>query len=524
MTHIRLFSCKQAYWKLTVCMIFLVCALIGSSAQAFTYFDVVKRARALAAERYTPPVTTAPEALRALNFGEYQQIQQQHSTYHWSAEHSPFMVKYNHQGMQFSSAVKIHIVDAQGVREAAFSPDLFDYGDLGLDPAAFEGLGFAGFRILSALNSAEKPDDEVASFLGATYFRMIGRGQVYGASARGLAIDTALPSGEQFPRFTEFWIARPSRTDQHVTIYALLDAPSVTGAYRFTMTPGEDTVVDVRAQLYFRSTVGKLGVAPLTSMFLFGANQPSPTPNFRPELHDSDGLAIRTSRGEWLWRPLNNPRRLSVSAFQVDQLRGFGLMQRARSFMRYEDLEDRYELRPSVWVEPKGEWGPGRVELVEIPTGDETNDNIVAFWVPEAAPAAGQPLILDYRMVWTRNDLGFHDPNLGWVAQTRRSPGEIRGEDLVRRPDGTVMLRVDFRGQVLEDLDPGVPVVADVSADGNAEIVEAQVVRNPVSRGYRLLLRLKIKEAAKVSELRAFLKAGEMTLSEIWSYQLTPNE
>lgn len=524
MTYIRLFSCKQAYWKLTSYFVLLVLALAAARVEAFTYFDVVKRARALAAERYAAPGNSAPEALRALNFGEYQQIQQKRSTYHWAADNSPFMVKYNHQGMQFSTAVKINIVDAQGVREARFSPDLFDYGDLGLDSAAFDELGFAGFRLLSALNSPDKPDDELASFLGATYFRMIGRGQVYGASARGLAIDTALPSGEQFPRFTEFWIARPSRGDQHVNIYALLDSPSVTGAYRFTITPGEDTAVDVRAQLYFRTTVGKLGVAPLTSMFLFGANQPSPTPNFRPELHDSDGLAIRTGRGEWLWRPLNNPRRLSVSSFQVDQLRGFGLMQRARSFMRYEDLEDRYELRPSVWVEPRGDWGPGRVELVEIPTNDETNDNIVAFWIPEETPAAGQPLLLDYRMTWTRNDLGFHDPNLGWVAQTRRSPGEVRGDDLVRRPDGTVALRVDFRGQVLEDLDPGVPVIADVGSNGNAEIIESSVVRNPVSRGYRLLLRLKIKDAAKASELRAFLKAGEMTLSEVWSYQLPPNE
>lgn len=524
MTYIRLFFRKIAYGKLTLCFVFLVLACAAGRAEAFTYFEVVKRARALAAERYTPPGSAAPEALRALNFGEYQQIQQKRSTYHWSADNSPFTVKYNHQGMQFSSAVKIHIVDAQGVREAAFSPELFDYGDLGLDPAAFKGLGFAGFRILSALNSPDKPDDEVASFLGATYFRMIGRGQVYGASARGLAIDTALPSGEQFPRFTEFWIARPSRSDQHIQIYALLDSPSVTGAYRFTLTPGEDTVVDVRAQLYFRTTVGKLGVAPLTSMFLFGANQPSSTPNFRPELHDSDGLSIHTGRGEWLWRPLNNPRRLSISAFQVEQLRGFGLMQRARSFLRYEDLEDRYELRPSVWVQPKGDWGAGRVELVEIPTGDETNDNIVAFWVPKEPPQAGQPLLLDYRLIWTRNDLGFHDPNLGWVAQTRRSPGEVRGDDLVRRPDGTVMLRVDFRGQVLEDLDPGVPVVADVSSNANVEIIESTVVRNPVSRGYRLLLRLKVKEAAKVSELRAFLKAGEMTLSEVWSYQLPSND
>src|SRR5690606_23450635 len=318
---------------------------------------------------------------------------------------------------------------------------------------------------LHTINNPEKRDDEIASFLGASYFRMIGRGQVYGVSARGLAIDTAQPSGEQFPRFTEFWVSRPAATDDFLTVYALMDSPNVTGAYRFVIRPGEDTVADVRAQLYFRSGVGKLGVAPLTSMFLYGASQPAPIPSFRPEIHDSDGLAIRSGSGEHIWRPLNNPRRLSISSFQVEQLRGFGLMQRARSFARYEDLEERYELRPSVWVEPLGDWGAGRVELVEIPTGDETNDNIVAFWVPAALPPSGAPLQLEYRLHWTRNDGAFHDPNLGRVVQTRRAPGEVRGDDLIRRPDGTTAFQVDFQGAVLEDLDPAIPVVADVSGN-----------------------------------------------------------
>ncbi len=498
-------------------------ALAPSTAQAFTYFDVVKRARTLAGERYAPPAAAAPEALRALNFGQYQQIQQKRENYFWNASNTPFQLKFNHLGMQFNTPVNIHEIDAQGVRDVSFDPATFDYGTLGLDASVLEGLGFAGFRVLHAINNPDKRDDEIASFLGATYFRMVGRGQVYGASARGLAIDTAQPTGEQFPRFTDFWISRPSSRDDFLTVYALMDSPSVTGAYRFVIRPGEDTVADVRAQLYFRNSVAKLGIAPLTSMFLYGSNQPSATPNFRPEIHDSDGLAIR-SGSEHIWRPLNNPRRLSVSSFQVDQLRGFGLMQRGRGFGRYEDLDDRYELRPSVWVEPMGEWGKGRVELVEIPTADETNDNIVAFWVPAEVPAIGEPLQVEYRLHWTRNDIAFHDPNLGWVAQTRRSPGEVRGDNLIRRPDGTIAFQIDFRGTVLEDLDPATPVVADASSNGNAEIVQATVVRNPVTRGYRLSLRIKPKDPAKAVELRAFLKAGEMTLSEVWSYQLPPNE
>lgn len=519
--HTRLRVLRGALGLVAACV---TATFMPSVAQAFGYFDVVKRARALASERYVAPAPTAPEALRNLNFGQYQQIQQKREHFLWNGAEAPFQIKYSHLGMQFNTPVKVYEVDAEGVHQASFDPAQFDYGSLQLDPNLLQNLGLAGIRVLNAINDPRKREDEIASFLGATYFRMVGRGQVYGASARGLAIDTAQPSGEQFPRFTEFWVARPDQADNVLTVYALLDSPSVTGAYRFLIRPGEDTVAEVRAQLYFRGGVGKLGVAPLTSMFLYGANQPAPTPNFRPEIHDSDGLAIRSGSGEHIWRPLNNPRRLSVSSFQVEQLRGFGLMQRARSFARYEDLEERYELRPSVWVEPLGDWGRGRVELVEIPTGDETNDNIVSFWVPAELPAEGAPLQLEYRLHWTRNDAAFHDPNLGRVIQTRRAPGEVRGDDLIRRPDGTVAFQVDFQGSVLEDLDPAIPVTADASGNDNAEIVKVDVVRNPVTRGYRLKLRVKARENTKPVELRAFLKAGEMTLSEIWSYQLPPNE
>lgn len=499
----------------------LACTFVPTQAGAFTFFDVIKRARALAAERYVPPGNKVPEALRSLKFGQYQQIQQKRDAHVWGNDNLPFQVKLNHIGMQFTTPVKIHVVDTEGVHELAYDPQQFDFGDLNIDKDALQGLGLAGFRVLHPINHADKLDDEIASFLGATYFRMIGRGQVYGASARGLAIDTALPSGEQFPFFREFWIARPARDDRHLTIYALMDSPSVTGAYRFVLHPGEELVVDVDVRLYFRQSVGKLGLAPLTSMFLFGANQPPSTPNFRPELHDSEGLAIHNGNGEWIWRPLNNPRRLSVSSFKIDNPRGFGLMQRTRAFARYEDLADRYDLRPSVWVEPKGGWGEGRLELVEIPTNDETNDNIVAFWVPDQLPGDNTPLELSYRIYWTMNDTRFHDPALAWVMQTRRAPGEVRGEDLVRRSDGTVGFVVDFKGDVLEKLGDDVPVSAEITHNGNAEVIGAEVHRHPVMQGQRLSFRVKPKEPGKPVELRARLMSGDTALSEVWSYQLT---
>ena len=220
-------------------------------------------------------------------------------------------------------------------------------------------LGFAGFKVLYPINSKDK-NDEIVSMLGASYFRVLGQGQVYGLSARGLAIDTALPSGEEFPRFREFWIERPKATDKRLTIYALLDSPRATGAYRFVIMPGRDTVVDVQSKVYLRDKVGKLGVAPLTSMFLFGSNQPSPALNYRPALHDSNGLSILAGNGEWIWRPLNNPKHLAVSSYAMENPQGFGLLQRGRQFSRFEDLDDRYDLRPSAWITPKGSGAKGK--------------------------------------------------------------------------------------------------------------------------------------------------------------------
>lgn len=497
---------------------------LAQTAQAFTFFDVMKQARDLAEKSYKAPEPNLPDSLQELKFAGYQQVRFKPERQHWRDAGTKFQLNFYHEGMHFNTPVRINEVDASGVHEIKFNPDDFDYGSLKLDPAALKNLGFAGFRVLYPVNSKDKRDDELASFLGASYFRVIGKDQVYGISARGLAIDTALPSGEEFPRFREFWIARPAPGDTTLTIYALLDSPRATGAYRFVLRPTDkDTVVDVKARVFLRDNVGRLGIAPLTSMYLYGSNQPSPVPNYRPEMHDSDGLAIHTGNDEWLWRPLNNPRRLAVSAFSAENPKGFGLLQRGREFSRYEDLDDRYEKRPSLWIEPRGEWGKGTVQLVEIPTKDETNDNIVAFWVPERQPAKGEPLDLDYRMVWTLNEASTHNTPLAWVMQTRRSREEVKGPDLIRRADGSIAYIVDFVGPALKDLPADTTVTADAWVDGNGQIVENSVRPNPVTGGRRLTLRVNVKDPTKPVEIRAFLTNGQTPLSETWSYRV-PND
>ncbi|MFB1632307.1 MULTISPECIES: glucan biosynthesis protein G [Pseudomonas] len=483
-------------------------ALVGlmSAGQlwAFNLDDVAAKAKDLAGQKYEAPKSNLPAVFRDMKFADYQKIRFLQEKAEWATDKTPFKLSFYHQGMHFDTPVKINEVTATKVEEIKYDPSRFEFGDVPHDPETTKNLGYAGFRVLYPINKADK-QDEIMTLLGASYFRVVGKGHVYGLSARGLAIDTALPSGEEFPRFTEFWVEKPKPADKHLVIYALLDSPRSTGAYKLTLRPGTDTIVDVKSRVFLRDQVSRLGIAPLTSMFLFGPNQPSKVLNYRPALHDSEGLAIHAGNGEWLWRPLNNPKHLAVSNFSIENPRGFGLMQRQRAFSDYEDLDDNYQKRPSAWIEPKGDWGKGTVDLVEIPTADETNDNIVAFWSPEKLPEPGKPFEYDYRLHWTIDDAKFQAPELGWVKQTLRSTGDVKQSNLIRQPDGSVAFLVDFAGPALASLPEDTPVRSQISVGDNAEVVENNLRYNPETKGWRLTLRLKVKEANKSTEMRAAL-------------------
>jgi len=482
----------------------LLCLLSAGQLWAFNLDDVSAKAKDLAGQKYEAPRSNLPNEFREMKFADYQKIRFLPEKAEWAKQKTPFKLSFYHQGMHFDTPVKINEITANTVEEIKYDSTRFDFGDLKFDPKATEQLGYAGFRVLYPINKADK-QDEIMTMLGASYFRVVGKGHVYGLSARGLAIDTALPSGEEFPRFTEFWIQQPKPTDKHLVIFALLDSPRATGAYRLTLRPGSDTIVDVKAKMFLRDKVGKLGIAPLTSMFLFGANQPSKVLNYRRELHDSSGLSIHAGNGEWIWRPLNNPKHLAVSNFSVENPRGFGLLQRGRDFSHYEDLDDRYDKRPSAWIEPKGDWGKGTVDLVEIPTADETNDNIVAFWSPEKQPEPGQAFDFAYRLHWTMDEASLHSPDSSWVEQTLRSTGDVKQSNLIRQPDGSVAYLVDFAGPSLAALPEDTEVRSQVSVGDNAELVENSVRYNPETKGWRLTLRMKIKDSSKSTEMRAAL-------------------
>ncbi len=485
----------------------------AAGAAAFDFDDVARRAAALAAQSYKAPKTELPQALRALGYDEYRDIRFKPARSIWRAQNLPFEVQLLHPGLYYDKPVRISEIVGGVAREIRFDPELFDYGKNSLDRNALRSVGFAGFRLHYAINTP-KYKDEVLVFLGASYFRGVSKDARYGLSARGLAIDTALASGEEFPRFTEFWLERPDPQAKELTFYALLDSESVAGAYRFVVRPGNETATLVKARIFLRKNVAKLGIAPLTSMYFFGENQPrTGARDYRPEVHDSDVLLVQAGTGEWITRPLVNPKRLLVTSFALTNPAGFGLMQRDRSFDDYQDLEARYELRPSAWIEPRGNWGKGRIELVQIPTPDETNDNIVAFWVPDDVPAPRAPLDFEYRIRWQKN--ADTRPQLAWIAQTRR------GHGYTRQPDPSLGFVIDFEGPALSGLAPDAKVESVVTVDANGEIVENHAYRNEVTGGYRLRLRVKQVDDKKPLEMRAFLRSGE-TLTPTWSYIVPP--
>ena len=504
-------DCFAATRSQAVFLLLAFAFISATPALAFDFNDVAIKAKQLAESSYKEPQKNISKGLENLNYDQYRDIRYKRDSAYWQAAKLPFELTFFHQGRQFASAVKLNEITNSHAQPIPFDARAFDYGANKLSAQDLKHAGFAGFRVHYPINKASYKD-EVVVFLGASYLRAVGKEQIYGLSARGLAVDTALNSGEEFPRFVEFWIERPSANSKQLTIYALLDSRRVSGAYRFVLKPGEQTITEVKSQLYLRENVSKLGISPLTSMYFFGENQRAADDDYRPEVHDSDGLSIQSGTGEWIWRPLVNPKRLLVTSYGLSNPVGFGLMQRDEKQANYEDLEARYEARPSTWVEPIGKWGSGRVELVQIPTPDELNDNIVSYWVPDQLPKPGVPINFDYRLSWHKGDRNM--PPLSWVTQTRR------GHGFLRKPDDSTALFVDFEGPIFRKLPKEAKISMRVSVDGNGEILESHVIRNAVTGGYRAALRIKRIDNKKPVELRGFLQTVNTTLSETWSYIL----
>ncbi len=481
-------------------------ATADPAATPFDSATVRRIARDLATKPYQPPDTTLQGDLTNIDYDVYRKLRFDPSRALWRGKGSRFQAQFFHRGYMFHQKVDINeVVDGQS-RPVPYDSSAFDLSAI---PSlnGHDDLGFAGFRIHGPINRSDY-DDEICAFLGASYFRAVAKGQGYGLSARGLSLRTGDPRGEEFPTFKTFWLQRPTPGTDSLVISALLDSPSATGALRFTIRPGNDSIFDVEAAIYPRVDIAEAGIATLTSMHFFAPNDRRDIDDYRPAAHDSDGLLMWNGKGEQLWRPLANPTDLQISLFEDSSPRGFGLMQRRRDFAAFEDLEARYERRPSLWVEPIGDWGKGSVMLTEIPSREEVNDNMVAFWRPENTLAAKGEYIFTYRLHWCW-DNPWVTP-LGRLAVTRCGAGS---------GGKTRLFVIDAIGEKLKALPDDAHLHLDVGAN-KGTVSNIVVQRNPELGGWRMSFELAPAEE-KAIELRAQLMGDDGPLTEAWVFRWT---
>ena len=471
----------------------------------FSFDTLLEEARRRGTKPYSPQRSTLPAGLDKLSPEQYRSIHFNPDSGIWRQEDVPFRLELLRTGFNLQSvAVTVSTVENGVAHDVAATPDMFESGPSIPHIEGKVSLPLSGFRLKGQINS-KKVWDEFLVFQGASYFRAVAQHLLYGQSARGLAINTAEPSGEEFPAFTHFWVERPDARAKSIVIYALLESDSVTGAYRFTVQPGPETLMDVELTLFPRADMRVVGIAPLTSMFLFDETNRGRLDDYRPEVHDSDGLAIESSSGESIFRQLSNPTQLQVSTFTTQPPKGFGLVQRSRDPADFQDFENQYERRPSTWVEPKGDWGPGAVELVEIPSGRESNDNIVAFWRPAHGLPSNHPAHFEYRLTW----LGEPALPKGIAkVMATRSGASLDGKRRV--------FILDFVGAG-ERIDG---LRLDLSAS-RGKISNAALKSNVSLHGLRASFEIDPNDADLI-ELRLRVMRGDQPITETWLYRWTP--
>ncbi|WP_445504635.1 glucan biosynthesis protein [Microvirga sp. G4-2] len=484
----------------------------------FSFDDLKKQAETMARTAYMAPPSPSPDILYQIDYDAHGKIRFKTDLALWANGPGEFPVTFFHMGRFFQKPVRMHVVENGQAREIIYDTEYFDMPADSPARKLPDNTGFAGFRFQEARNGKLdwKKNDWVA-FLGASYFRAIGELYQYGLSARGLAVDVAVHGkAEEFPDFTHVYFETPSPGSDTVTVYALLDGPSVAGAYRFVMKRAAAVTMDLDSALFLRKDIQRLGIAPLTSMYWYSEKAKTTAIDWRPEIHDSDGLAMWTGTGERIWRPLNNPPRIITSAFSDENPKGFGLLQRDRNFDHYLDGV-YYDRRPSLWIEPQGSWGQGAIQLVEIPTDDEIHDNIVVMWVPADPARAGQALNFRYRMHWSADE-PYPTP-LARVIATRFGNG---GQAGTARPKGVRKFMVEFIGEPLTKLPSGVIPKPVLSASrGEFSNVLTEAVPDNVPGHWRTQFDLTVTGTEPV-EMRCYLRNGDEVLSETWLYQYHP--
>lgn len=491
-----------------LCLLLLVA--VPAWAGSFGFAQVVAKARELAQRPYRAP-PAVPDVLTGLSYDQYKDITFRNADQLWPDRR--FHVRFYMPGLFFHHSVKINVIADGRVHEVPFSTTLFDFGTNTFDTGKLpSNLGFAGFNIRYTGYHPERTrakTNKLISVLGASYFRVKSAAGQVGVSARGLAIDTTTAQPEEFPDFVEFWLKKPAPEADQITFYALLDSPSVAGAYRFVVKPGKTAVTDIKATLFLRKPVAQIGLAPLSSMYMYGIGDYRPPAYLRPAVHDSQGLLIHTADAKWIWRPLANPKSPSTYTFKLKDPRGFGLMQRNRDPLAYQSMSMAYGIRPSAWIEPHGDWGAGHVVLYEFSSPNETNDNIVAFWQPATRAQPGTPIHIAYSIHW-----GEQKPerDVGRVVDTLMTRHDMR------HPTWFIL---DFAHGKLGQLPADSVVRGHISVGDNGKLVAHRIVRNAHVDGWRLLFKVAPVDGKPV-QLRAYLSHDGQAVTETWDYVLAP--
>lgn len=480
---------------------------------AFGWDQVLEQAQARAAAAYATRRQTLSGPFADLGYDKYRSIRYRPERRVWAGQNRGFEIDLMPPGSIYTDRVAISVVEGGVPRALPFDASAldFDLERFGLPEGrapegAGQGLSWTGFRLRFPINRPEAMD-EIAVFQGASYFRGVARNQIFGLSARALAIKTGAPAGEEFPVFTDFWLYRPEENSAEILVHALLDSPSVAGAYEFLVRPGAETTMTIRSVLFMRADVAEIGIAPLTSMYYFGAKERGSVDDYRDAVHDSSGLQMLTGAGERLWRPVSNPATLQISWFQDENPKGYGLVQRQRDFSSYSDAEARYEKRPSAWITPGAGWGAGGEMLIEIPTQSEFNDNIVSFWRPKDPLKAGQRYAFDYRLYWC--NLPPDDAQVARVVSTRG------GRSI--HDEGERLIAVDF------DLgDRGMAGIEPRAEAPGLQIENMHFYGLPGANRARVVLRFAPPPGGAEFRLQLFDKATNQPVSETWLYRWTP--
>ncbi|WP_245410978.1 glucan biosynthesis protein [Microvirga flavescens] len=473
--------------------------------QKFDPSAVIDIARQLAKKPFVPQPNDLPDAFANLNYDQYISIKTRSPFQIWAGENRGIFVEPLHRGFVFTNAVDLYLVEDEAIRRVGYDASLYNFNGV-TPPNNLGDIGFSGFRLLAS--PGDGPAYDFAIIQGATFFRALAKGQNFGAMARALTLKPAEVRGEEFPFFRAFWLERPAVGGNSITIHGVLDSESTSGAVRMTFRPGDMTIVDVETTLFPRVNLEHVGLGGIGSTYFFGPNDRRNIDDIRPAVYESTGLQMFNGKGEWLWRPLHNPETLQISAFVDNAPKGFGLVQRERSYETFQDDDQRFERRPSVWIEPLGDWGQGSVQLLEIPTDSEINDNILTYWRPKAVMAGGSEVSLAYRQYWCWTPP--ERPPLATVIATRTGQG---------RSGRRRRFVVDFAGDTLA----GTPV-GDLKAVlnvGPGSFQNLKLWAYPERKAVRVAFELDPGNE-NACEMRLILEAGGKQISETWLYRWTP--